>query len=596
MAEYYPLLARAVAGLKTSTPQARRLIYERARNALLAQLRAMTPPVPEPDIQRESDALDAAIARLETEFGAADAPAQAESDRLAADEARNRAERARAAQEKAAQEQAAQEQAAREQATQEQAAREKLAQERLAQERLAQERAAQAKAEQDRAAQEKAAREKAERETAEREKAEQAAREEAEAQARRAAAAREEQRLAAERAERERREAEARHAAEQRARLEAEAAAKPAVAAPPAPAKPVSERPASEKPLAGPAGQNTLAGVAPFGVAPEIRVDRDGAPGEGAPLVAPQRHDGPEPKAAFPNLTAERASYGGVGEGGEDNDRARATRPAAPLPPPERRSNLRYILAGGGLALVIGGLAYAAWVLRDQPQETTRPNVAQETKPVESGKIVDRVGVSPSAPVPTVQAPAEAIRPNAGKLVETPAPAPTSADVAAPARAAFLIQSEGPEQHRTYAGSVNWRFADGAWRAEVSVPEVKLALSLAMTKATDDGPASHKIDLRFQSDDPSLQIARAGVPEMRKEENPYGDRLAAVAVQVTPSVYLIGLRKAEADVAYNLELIKSRGWIDVPLEMTDKRIAKITFEKGPAGDATLAQALKAWGG
>jgi cell division septation protein DedD len=586
MAEYYPLLARAVAGLKTSTPQARRLIYERARNALLAQLRAMTPPVPEPDIQRESDALDAAIARLETEFDAA-APAQDAIDPLAAEQARERA-----AQEKAAQE---------------------------------------------KAAQEKAAQEKAAQEKADRARAEQAALEEAEAQARRAAAAREEQRLATERAQRERVEAEARRAAQERVRLEAEAAAvvptapvapnlanpgltasaaaqlapanpsplnpapasqtpaKPAPASPapakPAPAKPAPAKSAPAKP-APPADS-----LSPFGVAPEIRVDRDGATGDGAPVVAPQRHDAPEPKGAFPSFTAERAGgVGGASEAEDGAERARAARPAAPLPPPERRSNLRYILAGGGLALVIGGLAYAAWVLRDRPQETARPNVAQESKPAESGKIADRIGVSPSSPVPTVQAPAESIRPNADKPADAPAaPAPTSADVAAPARAAFLIQSEGPEQHKTYAGTVTWRFADGVWRADVSAPEVKLAMSFAMSKATDDGPASHKIDLRFQSEDPTLQIARAGVPEMRKEENPYGDRLAAVAVQVTPSVYLVGLRKAEADVAYNLELIKARGWIDVPLEMSDKRIAKITFEKGPAGDATLAQALKAWG-
>src|SRR5947209_13518138 len=68
MADYYPLLAKAVAAQAQSDPAKRRAIYERARTALLGQLRAIQPPVPEPDIERESQALDEAINRLESEL------------------------------------------------------------------------------------------------------------------------------------------------------------------------------------------------------------------------------------------------------------------------------------------------------------------------------------------------------------------------------------------------------------------------------------------------------------------------------------------------------------------------------------------------
>jgi len=67
MADYYPLLAKAVSGLKNSTPETRGAIYERARKALLGQLRNMQPPAPEAAIDREARALDEAIARLELE-------------------------------------------------------------------------------------------------------------------------------------------------------------------------------------------------------------------------------------------------------------------------------------------------------------------------------------------------------------------------------------------------------------------------------------------------------------------------------------------------------------------------------------------------
>ena len=81
MAEYYPLLDRAVSGLTEPTAEARRSIYERARAALIGQLGRMDPPVPEDDIARESAALDEAIARVELRFaGGGPAPREAVPD------------------------------------------------------------------------------------------------------------------------------------------------------------------------------------------------------------------------------------------------------------------------------------------------------------------------------------------------------------------------------------------------------------------------------------------------------------------------------------------------------------------------------------
>ena len=68
MADYYPLLSRAVGALSDSNADARRSIYERARKALVGQLQAIQPPIAEADIARETDALDAAVARIEAEI------------------------------------------------------------------------------------------------------------------------------------------------------------------------------------------------------------------------------------------------------------------------------------------------------------------------------------------------------------------------------------------------------------------------------------------------------------------------------------------------------------------------------------------------
>mgnify|MGYP006899136313 CR=1 FL=1 len=67
MADYTPLISRAVAALAQNTGEARRTVYERARSALLAQLRGINPPLPEEHITRERMALEEAIRKVEAE-------------------------------------------------------------------------------------------------------------------------------------------------------------------------------------------------------------------------------------------------------------------------------------------------------------------------------------------------------------------------------------------------------------------------------------------------------------------------------------------------------------------------------------------------
>ena len=67
MADYYPLISRAVGALEKNTGENRRAIYDRARAALRAQLRGVTPALDESDITRERLALEESIRKVEAE-------------------------------------------------------------------------------------------------------------------------------------------------------------------------------------------------------------------------------------------------------------------------------------------------------------------------------------------------------------------------------------------------------------------------------------------------------------------------------------------------------------------------------------------------
>jgi hypothetical protein len=83
MTDYLPLIARAVDGLEKSTGEARRALYERARNALVTQLRSVEPALAESDITKERLALEDAIRKVEGE-AARKARAQFREQQLAA--------------------------------------------------------------------------------------------------------------------------------------------------------------------------------------------------------------------------------------------------------------------------------------------------------------------------------------------------------------------------------------------------------------------------------------------------------------------------------------------------------------------------------
>ena len=87
-------------------------------------------------------------------------------------------------------------------------------------------------------------------------------------------------------------------------------------------------------------------------------------------------------------------------------------------------------------------------------------------------------------------------------------------------------------------------------RADVEMPERKLAMTWSLRRNTDQGlPASHTIEIMFKlpADFPSGGITNVPGILMKQSEQTRGVPLAGLAVKVTAGFFLIGLSAVEAD-------------------------------------------------
>jgi hypothetical protein len=66
VADYYPLVSRAVAALKPNTAESRRVLYDRVRNAQASQISKLDAPADDSKIAREREALEKAISVVDT--------------------------------------------------------------------------------------------------------------------------------------------------------------------------------------------------------------------------------------------------------------------------------------------------------------------------------------------------------------------------------------------------------------------------------------------------------------------------------------------------------------------------------------------------
>ncbi|GEP12451.1 histidine kinase [Methylobacterium gnaphalii] len=470
MADYYPLLARALDALPDRTPALRKAVYDRARSALIGQLRTLEPPLPDEAIEVERKALDAAIARLESDYGEAPPPT---SD-----------------------------------------------------------------------------------------------------------------------------------------------AAPPAPPEPPPPEAAVAPPPAEAGPAAAPVSVATppapesLPKPAPFmpvAVQPAAELEapaeeplpEPGPPPAFTPFVPPPRRPKPEEEEAAATEPAQDTTAAPTPvqdlappDGGNGRQRPRLD---VKTPRAGRSRQLRNLVVGGVLAVVIGLIAVAAIMLADKRSDLPRgAGDSEAVAPVQSdAKLSDRVGgekpdgEAQSAPAESGPRSDVSVAQRA-VLYEENASDPKAAPAATQGRVLWRLEAVNGEQGQPLQSAV---------RANVEYPEAGLTLAMTIRRNLDATlPASHTIELAFTNYGPGERraVQEIGLLQLKDEEGGRGSPVSGLPVRVRDNLFLIGLSNLPQDVERNTEMLTRRNWIDLAVKYKDGPRAILSFEKGSAGARVLQDAFNQW--
>ncbi len=209
-----------------------------------------------------------------------------------------------------------------------------------------------------------------------------------------------------------------------------------------------------------------------------------------------------------------------------------------------------------------------------------------------------------------VEAPTDASTPLSKPKIADRVGQPSSTDQVAPVAQRVVLYDEDPSdpKGKQYVGSVIWRTeqikaansqtSDIAVRADIEIPDRKFKMTMSFRRNTDTSlPASHTAELTFILPPDFVGGGVGNVPGilMKSNEQARGTPLAGLAVKVTDGFFLVGLSNVDSDRTRNLQLLKERSWFDVPLVYVNQRRAIIAIEKGAPGERAFNEAFATWG-
>lgn len=264
------------------------------------------------------------------------------------------------------------------------------------------------------------------------------------------------------------------------------------------------------------------------------------------------------------------------------------------------------------VAIIVLGVAATAFAYRDNigamyhffSQMRSRPAPQADQTPAPNSKFGGRV---PQEPVPGQNsAPGAAPGTAPGTATGT---TPNEQQTPEVAQHAVLYEADPNDpQGKRYPGSVVWRTEtvspgpglapELVVHADITIPDRHMTVTWTLRRNTDKAlPASHTIEVMFNlpPDFPGGGISNVPGILMKDSEEVRGMPLAGLAVKVTNGFFLLGLNSADADMQRNIQLLKERGWFDILIVYNSGSRAILTMEKGPPGERAFSDAFAAWG-
>ena len=251
----------------------------------------------------------------------------------------------------------------------------------------------------------------------------------------------------------------------------------------------------------------------------------------------------------------------------------------------------------------VTGTKFTQRLMADGTERDEGPAAGANGQPVTAeGQSVYEQNV---APPPAGEAPAN----NTGAPAGTPAGTPPAQQpaVAASGDRMFLYEEVlGQTVPTAIQGSVSWSLqqendAEGkpspTVQGQITVPGRGLSALITFKRNTDPSlPASHLIEIVF-SVSPGFEggaIDSVQRIAMKSTEQDRGNALIAVPAKITDDFHMIALNDFPDAMKTNLELLKSRNWIDIPVSYRNGRRALLTLQKGNDGIAAFDKALSEW--
>lgn len=251
----------------------------------------------------------------------------------------------------------------------------------------------------------------------------------------------------------------------------------------------------------------------------------------------------------------------------------------------------------------VTGTKYTQRLLADgtEKDEGAGPGANGQPVTAEGQSVYQQTEAAPDASAQTPPATTGATTAPAGQ-----APAQQAAAAASGHRMFLYEEVLGQTVPTAIEGTVSWGLQNEAdangkpsatVQGQITIPGRGLSALITFKRNTDPSlPASHLVEIVFSvgagfeggAIDSVQRIA------MKSTEQDRGNALIAVPAKITDDFHMIALNDFPDALKTNLELMRTRDWIDIPVSYRNGRRALLTLQKGADGKAAFDTALREW--